>query len=388
MKYSKIVYIRFVPISKFVYDFLEIENLLTHGVEVEYLDTSMLYTNKLETDGFSEFKGVIKVSSHKILKEYLSKQNTSNTIFINLSEFNYKSLKTFYLLNKYNCTLGFFARFARPVINLKTTFKQKLTGLRRKLKNRIGIYIASLFKNAGKIKIYDYVFVGGSESVNCFLGGYFYELDRQHAKIINVNANDYDKFLSIKKTNTTENEPYCVFLDQYIPYHPDFILSGKKTIDPNTYYESLNRTLDVIEKMHNTKIVIAAHPKATNYREINPFNSRTIVYDKTPELVSNSQFVLAHYSTSVNFAIMYNKPLIYLISNYFEQILTPGAMLMKQSSETLGSPLIYFDNETIEKFDLIVNSNKYLEYKYRYMTSPESENKSTIDILLEFLTNP
>ena len=387
MSYTKVVYLRPAPLSQFVYNFLEIENLLNSGIEVEYLNTSGLYTKELKMENFDAFKGSIKIDSNKVFKEYLIKQNASKTLFINLTNFNYKSFKIFFLLNKYNFNLALFARYGRPTVRIKTTIKQKLDGLNEKVKNRLVKYIASIFKNFRLLKYYDYIFVGGNKSINYFLSGNFYKLDRKKVKVINVNANDYDKYLSISNKHELVSGTYCVFLDQYIPYHPDFIIHKKKTVDPTNYYDNLNRTFDKIEKKHNVKVIIAAHPKALNYKEFNPFKGRAFFYEKTPELVSNSSFVIAHFTTSINFAILYNKPLLFFTCKDFEQVMPASALHIKEVSQTFNSPLIYFDKSDLEKIKISADIKKYSEYKYNYMTSPESEDRLTSDILIEFLKN-
>lgn len=91
--------------------------------------------------------------------------------------------------------------------------------------------------------------------------------------------------------------------------------------------------------------------------------------------MSNCDLVLVHFSTSINFAILNQKPLVFLT----------GAELMKEVSKDINSSLVYIDNEIVNTIDISVDANKYLSYKYKFMTSPESEKRTTIDIFVEFL---
>ncbi len=132
-----------------------------------------------------------------------------------------------------------------------------------------------------------------------------------------INHPDYEKYLGIIQSNENPliEGKYIVFLDQYYPKHPTL-----KTENPEVdfdvlaqpYYESLNSFFDKIEMQYKCRVIIAGHPIA-NY-EHNPFGGRQIIYYKTAELVSASIGVLMHYSFSVSFPILFNKPLC-LITN-------------------------------------------------------------------------
>ena len=56
------------------------------------------------------------------------------------------------------------------------------------------------------------------------------------------------------------------------------------------------------------KVVIAAHPKV-EYKS-NKFN-RKIYFNKTLQLIKNSNLVLAHMSTAINYAVIYKNLFIH-----------------------------------------------------------------------------
>ena len=59
---------------------------------------------------------------------------------------------------------------------------------------------------------------------------------------------------------------------------------------------------------------------------------RKILYNKTAELIQNSNGVFLHNSTAVNFAILFKKPLFFLTSNHIkESWLHEGIYLMAKS---------------------------------------------------------
>lgn len=385
MNFSKVIYIRCVPISSFVYDFLEIEKLLDSGINVEYLNTSALYAKRLVVNEEFKFEGEVSVKTFQELKAYLKIQDNSNTIFINLTQFKGYGFGLFYLLEKYQCKTAFFARYANQVINIKTSLKQKLNGLFRKLKVRGMMIFARALKKLNLFKSYDYIFIGGSAALEFFFAGKFYDIDRKKASIINVNANDYDAFLKLKDSKTLVEGSYAVFLDQYLPHHPDFKIANTETVKEQSYYDSLNIAFGKIEEIHDIKIVIAAHPKAEKYKNDNPFNGRELFFEQTPELVANCDCVFAHYSTAINFAILFNKPLQFLLSNEIEKAFLGGSSIMKEASRSLNCPLIRYDNQGDFKNEFSFDKEKYKAHRYKFLTSEESEGGSTFEILSNFL---
>lgn len=55
---------------------------------------------------------------------------------------------------------------------------------------------------------------------------------------------------------------------------------------------------------------------------------------------------------------------------------------MKIMSKILSSKIININKNILKKnFDLRVNKNKYLKYKYNYMTSKKIENQTNYEIL-------
>ena len=109
-----------------------------------------------------------------------------------------------------------------------------------------------------------------------------------------------------------------MFLDQFLPFHPDAIFVKK--FNPKTtekkYFPALNKFFDDFEKSTNTKVVIAAHPKS-DYENRNCWGSRKFIKYDSLDLVKNSKFVLAHQSTSLSYAVLLKKKIIFLTSNEY-----------------------------------------------------------------------
>ena len=132
-------------------------------------------------------------------------------------------------------------------------------------------------------------------------------------KIILSHSFDYYKYLEFSKLKIKPNLKYrfAVFLDEGVTGHPDYhYLNLNPFCDHQVYFEELKKLFDILENKLDLKIIIAAHPKIDYSKFKNEF-SRKIFYNKTIELVKNSNLVLSHMSTSINFAVIYNKPIIF-----------------------------------------------------------------------------
>ena len=89
-------------------------------------------------------------------------------------------------------------------------------------------------------------------------------------------------------------------------------------IDKAKYWKCLESIFDKIEKNYNNKILIAGH-----FRRINksiPQINRKFHFHNTVELIYKSKLVIAHNSTSIFYAIIFNKPIIFLDFKIFDSV--------------------------------------------------------------------
>lgn len=128
-----------------------------------------------------------------------------------------------------------------------------------------------------------------------------------------INHPDYEKYLQIKDEAPIKDKPFIVFVDEYYPYHPDFIEINPE-IDlehlAKLYYRSMNHFFDVIEKQTGMKVIIAAHPMA-DY-STNPYGGREILMYKTAELIRDSAYVCMHHGFCLSYIALFDKPMCFI----------------------------------------------------------------------------
>ena len=191
---------------------------------------------------------------------------------------------------------------------------------------------------------------------------------------------DYDASLSHNLVSESRELKPFVFLDEFVPFHPDNIGRQVSDCEPNKYYESLNKIFGQFETNFKTSIVIAAHPRA-EYKD-NPFDGREIVFGNTAELVSNSAAVMIHASTAVSFAILNSKPIISLISSLYSEYYKSSILDMSLST---GSYLYDIDcKENLHEIP-VVDKVAYKNYREQYIRHPMAGKHYWMDEVLASL---
>lgn len=386
---NKVIYIGYQPLTVKIREDFYMKNLLNEDFEVEYWDLTDIYFKNILKDELDE-KFIIKIMSFKQLKNYLSKQNIENTLFISNITFEYRVLKLYRLLSKYNCRTSFFARGSTPSFSEDKSMRNFFKTIKKIFQIKLlllylGNKYSELLKKFGIVKKYEVVFQAGDAGIYSI--GYGSQLESAKSNIVNVNSFDFDKFKEKENSLRVINNKYCVYLDEYLPYHPDFKMFKIKTVDPSNFYKKLNNYFDLIEKKYDVEILIAAHPKANKYKEINPFNNRKIFFNSSAELTKHSEFVIMHCSTSVSFAVLNNKPIISLTSDHLKSVMPNYDCIIKKFSDSLDTYLVNIDNvKNEENFVNDINNVKYNDYKYKYLTSKDSENSLSKEIFLNVLS--
>ena len=144
----------------------------------------------------------------------------------------------------------------------------------------------------------------------------------------------------------------------------------------------MNSLFSRIERETKLEVVIAAHPRSRYDEGLNPFDGRKIIKGRTVDLVAESQLVVMHMSTSVSYAILFEKPVIV--------VRIPGVsqdsvlnIQVKTMAESIGSIEIDFGEYISKNIPATrdIDKNKYEEYKERYLVNKNAENYSTSNIV-------
>lgn len=138
-----------------------------------------------------------------------------------------------------------------------------------------------------------------------------------HTQTLWIHTLDYDLYLDELSNPSFEDPRQAVFLDEYMPFHPAYQYLGVKTFisNPGEYYRLLCSFFKFLEDKHGLHIVIASHPRAHYEKHEDYFQGRPVIKWQTARLIRNSAFAICHASTSLNYAVLFRKPMIFVTTD-------------------------------------------------------------------------
>ena len=202
---------------------------------------------------------------------------------------------------------------------------------------------------------------------------------------------DYDFYLlrkdmpgSVNKKNTV------VFLDGDFCFHPNYIRSNCKiSVTPEVYFPELCKFFREIENKWNVEVIIAAHPRASGeYGRKDYFEGRSVISCRTPELVADSQFVILHWSMSINYAVLFKKPAVFMTTDQLKKGSEAG-FIENEAAYFGKTPVNISRPEEVADFlangKLEYDEKIYQEYKDNYIKSPGTPEKLRWELTIDYL---
>lgn len=376
MRYKKIIIINHEPLTDQIRLNFYIDVFLSNGIDVEYWDISPLLYKNFNLPGEIYPRYSKKIFSISELDSCV--ETSRNALFIVEIYNEQRAAGVINILIKFKVFCGRIDSYSGcdPILSVFENVLFRVKSLYHR-KNRISYLLSFILTKFSRDKF-------PKLPINFFFNSMF---NKSYGEIdLKINSINHQKFLSAK-SNTVSliNGKYAVFLDEYLPFHPDFkFLNGQDNINATSYFKVMNNFFDMVEVALNLKVVIAAHPKS-EYR-LGAFNNREILKFETENLVRDSQLVLVHSSLSVDFAILNYKPVIFTYTNELKELIYSNYFFIKYRSKLLKLKAMNLDEILQEDIILpIVNVDAYNNYKYTYLTSPEIEQKTNNDIIVSHI---
>jgi hypothetical protein len=380
MKFKKIVLIFNTPALNTDIQTYSLEELLDSGYGVCILDASpfllpeanqLITATRLSDERFESY-----ICKTKKELEYHIRQYSKNACFIPMFNSYYDVRFVFKLFTKYKVFYGHVTT-ARTELDLSNTDVRFKRSWRNSKLNPIHLYKA-LYNRIGR-KIINYqkakfIVLGGSHNEDLYINSTLYN---KNTKILRFHTWDYERFIN---SNSYDNEgkPYCVYLDQYFPFHPDLKTQMDfefTEYDKTEFVNDMNVIFEHIRCNYKLDIIIAAHPRADYKNKKDLYPNTKIEYGKTAQLIKGAKLVVANFSNSIMFAVMANLPLLIVNSNiikkidYIEKILLEFACL---TGAFLVENSIRLPKENI----IAINEEKYNLLNNKYIRQDEQNGKS------------
>ncbi len=263
---------------------------------------------------------------------------------------------------------GYMTRMDTNVEPDKLETKERIKGLFNK--NFLGHVRNSIFIRIPRkllpIKSADFLFLGGMANRDDYIKlGY----TDKHTKICHIHSMDYEAYLKAKeKKEQIISGDYCVFLDEYLPYHPDNEIVGYY-VDPEKYYEEVNHFLEMLQNKYGSRVIVALHPRANMEISKQKYNKDFELRKyETAELIKDCKYVVAHFSTAISYATLFYKPLILFLTNDLMRY-DEWRDTSDKYSKLLGVTMRNASNvDTIDLPEFLeINRDKYDEFIRQYV---------------------
>lgn len=384
---KNIFYIHRFPFNREAYIRDEFDFLLSEGYNVKYLDISHLLKKKQFVTNYREDlkQHILYFSTQKEFNSFIGEKKDRSVIITDVGLLA-NSAWMYLPIFKNRIPYILFENSVLPKIKSTTKSEVASSGLKR----------VSLAKVLNKPTQLGQLFLA-KRTIN-----YPNLIISSKPKLSSEKRSLCSKLTTIKKVasldyfaaeetvlNSLIDEPYVVFIDQYFVHHPDF--KSNHIIDSFTaeqYYTELNNYLIAYENNNKIKVIVACHPRRSKEQE-SDFDKRfSLVYNQTANLVKFADLVLVHFSTAINYAVIFNKPFILLSSNLF----TGGNIIPK-----IQMFATYFEKECINISDITsdmkiatninthVDTNTYKKYYEMFVNPQNSVNKTFRKLITEEL---
>ena len=342
--------------------------------EVEVWDLTALFHPDYEImpPDPCEFLGIKIFKIKKDVIDCISKL-TKNDFVLNLNVSWVDKLWFYRAISKYKIKYGMMSLSPVPIApKQKISLFNKVSKIIRSFKVSKMCFYVSYISNMLIQKI-PYRFLGVSPA-NLFLASgdlslrnYCFPLSEK-SEIVWVHSMDYDLYLEEQHKPPLDTQNVAVFLDAYLPFHPDFVLlKEKNSTTPEKYYACMNKLFDYVEKEQNISVEIAAHPRSDYPNMPKYFGNRCILFGKTIECIKKSKFVIAHSSTALNMAILYQKPVLFVVTN--EMVEGGMSKYVDAYASWFGKDVINIDNPLYLNWDeeMAVDKEKYADFRKAFI---------------------
>jgi len=367
---KKIVIVGHEPLTLYVFKKFYISEFRHAGYIVEYRDISQLLYPKMKIPDKIEDEWLFKISN---LQEYINsfnKDNPNEIIYIAELPCIWRNRKLFRVLRQKKRVVVHLNLYITIILPLSfwerfLLYKGKFIKL---LISKIEQFAYKVYQLIYDFKNYDIEITSYSEL-------------KSNIPVFTINHSDFEHAQSLTDTKPIVSEPYAVFLDEYFPLHPDFeFYSGIKSTETeaNIYRQKMCKFFDEIENKFKVKVIIAVHYKSIYNDGV--FGNRPLIKYHTCELVKYSKFVLVHSSTSINFAVIFMKPMMIISLNVFTKYLD----MMNRTeyiSAYFSCPLVNLDNPAYSITEPKIDSQACNNFLYTYLTSKGKEKMTNSEIL-------
>lgn len=369
------------PLSERDYRRFGVDRIRARGLDVAFWDLSELLNPGNRAHAEMEkhpYPGVHKVATLDALEARCRDSVRDTALIVDITGARPELIGVYKLLRSLGVPLALFRANALPT---NTRRGSRLVSAARDLGRAVKIHILRLLRPGCSPA---YILAGGLKSVGPL------PFPTENAQVVRAHSLDYDIYLDVKERleSASKARRKAVFLDEYYPLHPDFGVRGafaNPYADYRDYYRELRAFFEAVEAKFGLAVDVAAHPRA-RYEDLpDLFGGRKVIKGRTEELVAGSELVLAHASTSINYAVLFEKPVLFLLpekvaGHFFEH------WIRRIAGELGKTPWRLEDVAALDPGrELAIDRARYRAYREDYIKTAASPEKHFWDIVVDAL---
>jgi hypothetical protein len=231
-----------------------------------------------------------------------------------------------------------------------------------------------------------YWVVSGSECLSQYRW-YFRTLEG--VQEIRAHSIEYENFLQARGTGDGNRPEVNVFLDQgwFTKPRPDFVSAADYPPTGEAGYQTAVRAfLRRLEEKTRRSVVVSCHPKADLPATRALYRGFEVQQGNTADWVKRASLVVANTSTSIQYAVLYDKPLLLFTSDELDRSLLRKNL--EGYREELGVPVVNLDRPDAIDTALAQAAQarrSYARYARRYIKHPDSPERPLWEIIFQAL---
>lgn len=310
------------------------------------------------------------------------KEKSKSAFFFPMFDCYYEVRFVYKLLTEYNAEYGYVNHLLNDVELAPNQKKINISKNRFTLKHLYKAIYNRIVRKLINYKPAKFIAFSGEHDVDHYWS--YCNCRKETTLKIFAHSYDYERY---KRTPSYNNpKKYCVFLDMYLPFHPDAKIQLGVDIDPDVYFKELNDIFAVITEKTGLEIIIAAHPRADYKGKEQFWGNNKLEYGLTSELVKGASLVLAHYSSSIAFVPIDSKPLLLIKTPTISK--TPiMSMIIENYSELLGCSVVESPSEVYATDLFNINHERYDSFLKKYVRSNELKEESLWKYIIKHVSD-
>lgn len=190
----------------------------------------------------------------------------------------------------------------------------------------------------------------------------------KHTVVELTNTIDYNEctraLAQISKNMITDlPEKYIVFIDEYMPYHPDGLKMGMH-IDGAKYYQEVENFLQRVSNQMDMPVIIAAHPKADYKEHSECYQGMRVIQFRTNELIRGARFVVTHLSIAIGMILVCRKPYLLITTEDVKNVIFDDRMAEDQERDLNCKTINISENLTEKDLRIEISKANNLSKEY------------------------